>query len=169
MHFNDGFRELARHECLELMARVSVGRVVYTRQALPAVLPVNFRLDGDSAVLLRTAAASELARAVDGAVVAFETDDVDVARHSGWSVVVTGPAMVVTDSAEHDRLARTGPLSWVPARREVFVRIEPELITGRELVGGHTLYGVDLTACTSRPRFFAPPYVRSRTPGRCPQ
>jgi nitroimidazol reductase NimA-like FMN-containing flavoprotein (pyridoxamine 5'-phosphate oxidase superfamily) len=146
MYPNDGFRELERYECLRLMAEVPVGRIVYTRRALPAVLPVNFSLDGDGAVLLRTSAASELVRAVDGAVVAFEADDVDTARHSGWSVVVTGLATVVTDPAEHERLARTGPVSWVPAPQEVFVRIEPELVTGRQLVGGRTLYGVGLTA-----------------------
>jgi nitroimidazol reductase NimA-like FMN-containing flavoprotein (pyridoxamine 5'-phosphate oxidase superfamily) len=146
MYPNDGFRELERHECLRLMAKVPVGRIVYTRRALPAVLPVNFGLDSDGAIVLRTSATSELVRAIDGAVVAFEADDVDADRHSGWSVVVTGSASVVTDPVEHERLARTGPTSWVPAVREVFVRIEPELVTGRELVGGRTLYGVDLTA-----------------------
>ncbi|MEU1269820.1 pyridoxamine 5'-phosphate oxidase family protein [Streptomyces sp. NPDC005799] len=144
MYPNDGFRELERPECLRLLAKVPVGRIVHTRQALPAVLPVNFTLDGDGAVLLRTSAASELARAVDGVVVAFEVDEVDAATHSGWSVVVTGPAMVVTDPAEHERLIRTGPRSWVPSPQEVFVRIEPELVTGRELVGGRSLYGVQL-------------------------
>ncbi|MFF5187652.1 pyridoxamine 5'-phosphate oxidase family protein [Streptomyces sp. NPDC000345] len=144
MDANDGFRALDRHECLRLMAGVPVGRIVYTRQALPAVLPVNFRLDHDGAVLVRTSASSELVSAVDGAVVAFEADQVDAATHSGWSVVVTGPAGLVTDPAEHARLLRTGPRSWVPAPREAFVRIEPELVTGRALVGGRTLYGVRL-------------------------
>jgi len=143
---NDGYRELGRQECLRLMAKASIGRIVYTRRALPAVLPINFTLDGDGTVLLRTSAASELVRAIDDAVVAFEADDVDVARHSGWSVVVTGTATVVTDPAEHERLARTGPVSWVPAPQEVYVRIDPELVTGRELLGGRTLYGVDLLA-----------------------
>ncbi|GAA2271950.1 pyridoxamine 5'-phosphate oxidase family protein [Streptomyces atrovirens] len=146
MHPNDGFRELRRQECLRLLAKVPFGRIVYTRRALPAVLPVNFSLDADDAVLLRTAAGSELVRAIDGAVVAFEADDVDAARQSGWNVVVTGPATVVTDPAEHERLSRTGPVSWVPSVQEVFVRIEPELVTGRELIGGRTMYGVDLTA-----------------------
>ncbi|MDQ0834285.1 nitroimidazol reductase NimA-like FMN-containing flavoprotein (pyridoxamine 5'-phosphate oxidase superfamily) [Streptomyces achromogenes] len=146
MYPNDGFRELGRQECLRLMAKAPVGRIVYTRQALPAVLPVNFSLHNDGAVLLRTSAASDLVRAIDGAVVAFEADDVDASRHSGWSVVVTGTATAVTDPAEHERLARPGPVSWVPAPHEVFVRIEPELVTGRELIGGRTLYGVDLTA-----------------------
>ncbi|GGZ20384.1 DNA-binding protein [Streptomyces poonensis] len=146
MYPNDGFHELGRQECLRRLTKVPVGRIVYTRQALPAVLPVNFHVNGEGAVVLRTSAASELVRAIDGAVVAFEADDVDAVRHSGWSVVVTGAAVVVTDPAEHAGLARTVPPSWVPSPQEVFVRIEPELVTGRELVGGRTLYGVDLTA-----------------------
>ncbi|MFE3328885.1 pyridoxamine 5'-phosphate oxidase family protein [Streptomyces sp. NPDC059176] len=145
MNPNDGFHELGRQECLRRLAKVPVGRIVYTRQALPAVLPVNFGMDGDGAVLLCTSAVSELVCAIDGAVVAFEADDVDAVRHAGWSVVVTGTATVVTDPAEIERLARTGPVSWVPSPQEVFVRIEPELVTGRELVGGRSLYGVDLT------------------------
>ncbi|MFJ9660012.1 pyridoxamine 5'-phosphate oxidase family protein [Streptomyces griseoflavus] len=144
MYPQDGFRELGRTEALRLMATVPVGRIVYTRRAMPAVLPVTFVLDHDGAVLLRTAAGSALARAVDRAVVAFETDDVDAARQAGWSVVVTGSAAVVTDPGERERLFRDGPVAWVPARHEVFVRIEPELVTGRELVGGRSLYGVDL-------------------------
>ncbi|MFJ8114184.1 pyridoxamine 5'-phosphate oxidase family protein [Streptomyces sp. NPDC096132] len=144
MDANDGFRELDRQECLGLLAKVSVGRIVYTRRALPAVLPVNFRLDRDGAVLVRMSASSDLVSAVDGAVVAFEADEVDTARHAGWSVVVTGAAAVVTDPAEHARLLRSGPLSWAPAPREVFVRIDPELVTGRALVGGRTPYGVRL-------------------------
>ncbi|MEU5321051.1 pyridoxamine 5'-phosphate oxidase family protein [Streptomyces sp. NPDC021056] len=143
MYPNDGFRELDRQECLSLLARPQIGRIVHTRDALPAVLPVNFGLD-HGAVVLRTAAASELARAIDGVVVAFEADEVDAVTQSGWSVVVTGRATVVTDPAEHERLRRVGPRSLAPSPREVFVRIEPELVTGRELVGGRTLYGADL-------------------------
>ncbi|MFF4118223.1 pyridoxamine 5'-phosphate oxidase family protein [Streptomyces sp. NPDC001714] len=143
MYANDGFRELDRRECLRLLAGVPVGRIVHTRGALPAVLPVNFCLDRDGAVVLRTSEASELVRAVDGTVVAFEADEVDAVAQAGWSVVVTGRAAVVSDPGEHARLVRDGPRSWVPSLREVFVRIEPELVTGRELTGGRTLYGLD--------------------------
>ena len=144
MDANDGFRELERHECTRLLATARVGRVVYTRRALPAVLPVTFRIERDGAVLVCTSAASGLASAIDKAVVAFEADEVDTAAHCGWSVVVTGPATVVSDPAEHARLLRGGPRSWVPAPEEVFGRIDPELVTGRELVGGRTLNGVHL-------------------------
>ncbi|MFF4469708.1 pyridoxamine 5'-phosphate oxidase family protein [Streptomyces sp. NPDC001599] len=144
MYRNDGFRELSRQESLQRLADASVGRIVHTRDALPAVLPVNFLLEESGAVLLRTSAASELVRAIDGVIVAFEADEVDTATHSGWSVVVTGLASVVTDPEEHEQLIRTGPRSWVPWPVEVFVRVEPELVTGRELVGGRTLYGLKL-------------------------
>ncbi|MFF3336542.1 universal stress protein [Streptomyces sp. NPDC002888] len=64
MYPNDGFRELDRQECLRLLANAPLGRIVHTRQALPAVLPVDFRLDDDGAVLLRAAVGPELVRAL---------------------------------------------------------------------------------------------------------
>ena len=135
MSQNDAFRAIDRQDCLRLLAKVPVGRVVYTRHALPAVLPINFSLDTDSSVLLSTSPDSDLVRAIDGVVVAFEADEFDAATRSGWSVVVTGRATVVTDPAEHDRLSETGPTSWMPLQEAVFVRIESEMVTGRELRG----------------------------------
>ncbi|MFF4585335.1 pyridoxamine 5'-phosphate oxidase family protein [Streptomyces sp. NPDC001388] len=133
MFHNDGFRALDRQECLRLLAKVPVGRVVYTRHALPAVLPVNFSLDADASVLLCTTQGSDLVRAIDGVVVAFEADEFDAETRSGWSVVVTGRASVVTDPTEHARLWQAGPQSWMPLRDPVFVRIDSEVVTGREL------------------------------------
>ncbi|MGW3147779.1 MULTISPECIES: pyridoxamine 5'-phosphate oxidase family protein [Streptomyces] len=135
MFQDDGFRALDRQECLRLLSKVPIGRVVYTRKALPAVLPVNFSLDADSSVVLFTSSGSDLVRAIDGVVVAFEVDDFRAETESGWSVVVTGRADIVTDPAEHERLSRTGPRSWMPVRDGVFVRIESEIVTGRELQG----------------------------------
>ncbi|MGW0885432.1 pyridoxamine 5'-phosphate oxidase family protein [Streptomyces sp. NPDC002671] len=135
MFHKEGFRALDRQECLRLLAKVPVGRVVYTRQALPAVLPVSFSIGTDSSVLLCTSASSDLVRAIDGAVVAFEADDFDAVTRSGWSVVVTGRATLVAGPAEHERLSRTGARSWAVTRDEVFVRIETELVTGREITG----------------------------------
>ncbi|MFE9331506.1 pyridoxamine 5'-phosphate oxidase family protein [Streptomyces sp. NPDC006925] len=135
MYPNDGFRELDRRECFRRLASARLGRLVHTRHALPAVLPVTFRLDHDGAVLLRTPAASELARAIDQVVVAFEVDDVDERAASGWSVVVTGRAAVVTDPLEQARLRRNGPGSWAPSAEGLFLRVDPALVAGRELAG----------------------------------
>lgn len=136
MFQSDSVRALEREECLRLLAKVPVGRVVYTRQALPAVLPVNFSLDTDDSVLVRTSATSEIARLVDGVVIAFEADEIDVERHRGWSVVVTGRAQVVTDPVACECLARVGPRSWAVPDDGVFVRIEATMITGREIGAG---------------------------------
>ena len=81
--------QLSRDECLRLMGSVPVGRIVYTRQALPAVELVNFTLD-DGDIIIRTDAGGKLAAATRGAVVAFEADSLDVTGHAGWSVTVVG-------------------------------------------------------------------------------
>ncbi|GAA1422427.1 pyridoxamine 5'-phosphate oxidase family protein [Streptomyces thermospinosisporus] len=138
MFTDDAFRPLDRQECLRLLAKVPVGRVVYTLRALPAVLPVNFALDTDASVLLRTSPGSELVRAVNGFVVAFEADDFDPVTRTGWSVIVTGRAALVTDPAELKRLSGTGPTSWMPLPDSVIIRIESELVTGRELQGTYS-------------------------------
>lgn len=141
MNRYDGFGELNRGECLRLLTLVPIGRVVYTRDALPAVLPVDFSLDQDFSVVMRTSAASDMAHAVDGAVVAFEADRFDEATRTGWTVIVTGRAALVTAPRERERLRAAGLRSWVIATDEAFIRIAPELVTGR-LLRGHR-YGED--------------------------
>lgn len=138
MFQNDAFDALDRQECLRLLTKVPVGRLVYTRQALPAVLPTNFSVDTDDSVLLQTAPDSDLVHAVDGVVVAYEADEFDAATRSGWSVVVTGRACVVTDPAEHERLSQSGPTSWMPLKDPVYVRIASDMVTGRRLSGTRT-------------------------------
>src|SRR4051812_13886542 len=44
----NGLEVLSRHHCLELLSKSKVGRVIFTENALPAALPVNFAvLDQD--------------------------------------------------------------------------------------------------------------------------
>ena len=45
--------ELSRDECLELLGAMSVGRIAYTTDDGPRVLPVNYVLEGDG-VIFRT-------------------------------------------------------------------------------------------------------------------
>ncbi|MFG2147285.1 pyridoxamine 5'-phosphate oxidase family protein [Streptomyces sp. NPDC048696] len=101
-------------------------------------------LDCDGAVRPTATASSQSVSAIDGAVVAFEADEVDAATSSGRSVVVTGEATLLTDLAERARFLRAGPRSRAPTPHEVFLRIGPELIAGRGLVGGRSLRGVPL-------------------------
>ena len=132
--YSDGsaLQQLSRDECLRLMASVPVGRVIYTRRALPAVELVNFALDqGD--IVLRTDRSGKLAAAARGAVVAFEADQLDPAGPSGWSVTAIGPSREVTDPGEIAWLQTIGLSSWAPGAREHFIRISPVMLTGRYL------------------------------------
>ena len=125
-------RQLSRDECLRLMASVSVGRIIYTRQALPAVDLVNFTLDrGD--IIIRTDGGGTLAGAARGAVVAFEADSLDPAGRAGWSVTVIGQSAEVTDADEISRLEQIGISSWAPGEHEHFIRISPGILSGRQL------------------------------------
>lgn len=120
---------LSRAECMRLMGSVSVGRVVYTREALPAVELVNFALDrGD--IVIRTDAGGKLAAATRGAVVAFEADSVDLTGRKGWSVTLVGQSREVTDSAEISRLEHIPLVTWAPGRRDHFIRISPAIVNG---------------------------------------
>jgi len=132
--YSDGsaLEQMSRDECLALMASVPVGRIIYTRRAMPAVEVVNFALDhGD--IVIRTARDGKLAAAARGAVVAFEADSLDLAQRTGWSVTAVGPAHEVTDAGEAARLQTIGLNSWAPGTRDHFIRISPVILTGRHL------------------------------------
>jgi nitroimidazol reductase NimA-like FMN-containing flavoprotein (pyridoxamine 5'-phosphate oxidase superfamily) len=124
---------LSEQQSREALTRAEVGRVVFTDRALPAVLPVTYIVD-DGTIVIRTARGSRLARAADGAVLAFETDDLNRSTRSGWSVVVTGEGYVETDPDEQARLAELLE-PWVPGVKAVFIRIPLTVVTGREVVG----------------------------------
>jgi len=97
--------ELDRNQCLELLGRAGVGRVVLSVDCIPVALPVNMSvLDGD--VVFSTGAGSKLDAAVGGQVVSVEVDDVDHLYHTGWSVLVTGIAQLLSDPADIERASR---------------------------------------------------------------
>ncbi|BDT87306.1 pyridoxamine 5'-phosphate oxidase family protein [Nocardia cyriacigeorgica] len=127
--------ELERDHALALLAKAPFGRVVYTRDALPAIRPVNHIVDGGS-VILRTRLASDFSAAVHNLpvmVVAYQADDIDVVSRTGWSVVVTGTARPVTD---RDRINRYQDLlrPWVGLAMDDVIEIEPTLVNGIQLV-----------------------------------
>lgn len=123
---------LTSAESVKLLAAQEVGRLVYTRFALPAVTPVNFVLR-DDAIWIWTASSSSMWQAVRGAVVAFEADEFDHARRSGWSVVVLGVAELVRDPGAIERALADGPEPWVANRKEYLLRIPLSSISGRRV------------------------------------
>ncbi|MFZ5869174.1 MAG: pyridoxamine 5'-phosphate oxidase family protein [Actinomycetota bacterium] len=115
----------------ELLATVTVGRVVFTDRGLPAILPVAFVLDRDT-VVIRTADGSRLARAGDDSVLSFQADVLNPTSKTGWSVVVTGHARIERDEAERERISRVLE-PWVPGIKDVIIRIPLTVVTGRRI------------------------------------
>ena len=132
VHDAAGLEILCRTECLQLLSEVTIGRLAVTDRGLPAVHPVNFVLDGEH-IVFRTSAANKLAAATRDAVVAFEADDFDARRRSGWSVMVTGRAVAVTDPENVARLRTLSLDPWVPNRPEHYVQVSLDLVTGRRV------------------------------------
>ncbi|MFC8103884.1 pyridoxamine 5'-phosphate oxidase family protein [Streptomyces sp. NPDC057363] len=132
--------ELGGDEALALLGSVSLGRIVFTRHALPTIRPVNHVLDGGDIVIRTHEGAALTSRTHEagapGVVVAYEADLIDPGTHLGWSVVVTGYARLVTDPVE---LARYQAVlrPWVERTMDYAVRIVPDLITGIRLTEAH--------------------------------
>ena len=132
--------QLDEEECLELISPGGIGRIAYVGRFGPAVLPVNYELQG-GAIVFRTAEHGPLDEDLRTGIanadykVAFEIDDMDPAARQGWSVLIQGPAPHVTGDDE-DVVRRTGVEPWAPGDRELFVRIVPSRITGRRIGPG---------------------------------
>ncbi|WSK73424.1 pyridoxamine 5'-phosphate oxidase family protein [Streptomyces sp. NBC_01276] len=128
--------ELSADEALHLLGTVELGRIVFTRHALPDVRPVNHLLD-DGDIIVRVQDYSTLASllAAQGAadvVVAYEADVINQGEQLGWSVVATGYATAVTAPSEVERYAHLLQ-PWVEGAASGAIRIRPDLVTGFRL------------------------------------
>jgi uncharacterized protein len=128
----DRWQELTKSECFALLAREHLGRVAVVDDRGPMVFPVNFVLDHHMLVL-RTDEGTKLDAAMRGSQVAFEIDGADAATRAGWSVVVRGEAVEVTDPVELARLSKLPLHPWAPGAKAHYVRILPAAMTGRRI------------------------------------
>lgn len=123
---------LEPEECLRLLGTVPLGRVAFCSRFVPVVFPVNFVVvDGE--ILFRTGTGSKLDMAVRHHPVAFQADGADPEGRWGWSVLVTGVAVLVTDPGALAELEDVGLRSWVPSRRAHTVRLVNATVSGRRL------------------------------------
>jgi uncharacterized protein len=125
-----GVDKLAPQELLERLASARVGRLAFSDRALPALLAMNYIVDGRDLVLQTAAGPAVGAAQGRGSIVAFEVDEIDTKTNSGWSVVVTGHLREVTEQTRIDRYARC-PAFPRDARLRHFLVITPGLVSDR--------------------------------------
>jgi len=128
----DRWQELTKSECFELLAGERLGRVAVVDHRGPVVFPVNFVLDRHM-VVFRTGEGTKLDATCRGSRVAFEIDGTDAAARTGWSVLIRGEAIEVTDPAELARLRKLPLDPWAPGAKTHYVRILPAALTGRRI------------------------------------
>jgi nitroimidazol reductase NimA-like FMN-containing flavoprotein (pyridoxamine 5'-phosphate oxidase superfamily) len=133
MLIDEGLELLDDEACAGLLAEGHVGRVGITIAGLPVILPVNYEYIGGD-VVFRTGPGSKLRAASNRAVIAFEVDGYDAGRHDGWSVLVIGRSAIVDDALELAELERLGLTPWADGLRDAYVRLRPEMVTGRRIV-----------------------------------
>jgi uncharacterized protein len=133
MLIDDGLELLDDDECARLLSEGEVGRVGITVAGLPVILPVNYAFV-DGAVIFRTGQGTKLHAASAHSVIAFEVDSYDTLRHLGWSVLAIGRAETVDESDDRLRLAGRAAAPWAAGPHDVYVRLCPEMLTGRRIV-----------------------------------
>ena len=145
MSYERRMEELTRPQCLELMGSVQVGRLAFVHNALPAIRPVNHLVDGDLIVIRATIGAAitrEVSIGRHGMTVAYEADAIDTARQVGWSVIVVGPARLLTDQSAIDRYrARIEP--WVQGPADEVISISADMVHGYRMVPGELVSDPD--------------------------
>jgi hypothetical protein len=117
-------------ECLQLIATETLGRLGVVVEGRPEIFPVNFVLAGEH-IMIRTDLTTNLRAALEGPIV-FEVDHSDVARETGWSVMVHGRAQVTHDPVNRGG-PQTGPRPWREVDLPHLLRIVPSKVTGRRL------------------------------------
>ncbi|MFE0699373.1 pyridoxamine 5'-phosphate oxidase family protein [Streptomyces sp. NPDC058872] len=114
---------------IDLLSRVSYGRVATSMRAMPFVAPAR-HIVADGRVLLRMHRGLGYHRACNGSVVAYGADNFESGAENIWSVQFTGTAEIVEPTEE--QLAAFGP---EPERVDgepyeaVYMRIEPQFVT----------------------------------------
>jgi nitroimidazol reductase NimA-like FMN-containing flavoprotein (pyridoxamine 5'-phosphate oxidase superfamily) len=125
--------ELTLTECLTLLSSHEVGRLAVVADGQPVILPVNYRTD-EGTVVFRTDEGTKT-RGAPLSHVAFEIDEIDQASHAGWSVLVQGVGLDISDAIDtRSEQLRVLPVSpWAPGDKGHWIKIVPDVISGRTL------------------------------------
>jgi len=126
-----GLPRLSASECRALLEGASSGHLALSQGALPMVLPVSCRVNGDS--LLVRAAQAVLGAPSQPGIVAFAASGNSPDQAWRWEVVVQGRAEMVDPALGRDQLAdfvQPPDLPLLVGDLTTVLRISIELVTG---------------------------------------
>jgi nitroimidazol reductase NimA-like FMN-containing flavoprotein (pyridoxamine 5'-phosphate oxidase superfamily) len=129
--------ELERDECVELLASATIGRLAVSPpdwRTPPVIRPVTYVFDRRSqSIVFRTSRGSKFTALLLSGQAAFETDGIDPASHTGWSVIVQGPVEEVKSTTDLHRLERLGLSPWAPGELPHWIRLRATVVSGRRI------------------------------------
>jgi nitroimidazol reductase NimA-like FMN-containing flavoprotein (pyridoxamine 5'-phosphate oxidase superfamily) len=127
------FQRLTTGTCREHLGRASIGRVGWSNDRGPQILPVTYLLH-DNNIVFRTDPHGPLASLQGGEPIVFEVDDFDATTRCGWSVVVRGRAYSTQRSPRATQLwGESDPVPWAGGQRPLFISITLEELSGRSI------------------------------------
>ncbi|MHA7210143.1 pyridoxamine 5'-phosphate oxidase family protein [Arthrobacter sp. MDT1-65] len=126
-------RILPAHECWALLRTAPVGRLALCQAGRPEIFPINFAVDHGT-VVYRTAEGTK-SHAAEHAPAALEADgsytDSGTGEDMVWSVVVKGDAATIAVTTELLATVQLPLHPWESGRKDRFMRLVPETISGR--------------------------------------
>ncbi|MFJ9116664.1 pyridoxamine 5'-phosphate oxidase family protein [Streptomyces sp. NPDC102394] len=130
--------EVSGAEALCLLRRGRPGRLVYTQPYLTVLRPAA-HVWADGRPLVRTCGP-----ATDGpATATCEVEECRAVPGTGWTVTVSGPAEVVTATADDataaavtDGTRQRAPGGWTPGPQDTILRIRPRAVTAFRVARG---------------------------------
>jgi transcriptional regulator with XRE-family HTH domain len=124
--------DLTVEECREYLRPGGVGRFLFMAERGPVAIPVNYRMLGND-IVFRTGRATGEAAGAQLEKVSFDVDHLDDDLAEGWSVLVSGQAMVITDLAGLAQAAALDIRPWAGGERDTYIRLTPSQTTGRRI------------------------------------
>jgi uncharacterized protein len=131
---------LTTQQCWELLSSVEVGRLAVAAAGDVDIFPLNFAVD-DGAIVFRTAEGTKLVEVVLAGRVAFEVDGYEPQRGRAWSVVVKGGTELLDKWNDIYRAQDLPLFPWNASPKERFVRIVPDVMSGRRFTVARTRGG----------------------------
>lgn len=126
--------EINRDRALELLATVSLGRLVTVHDGRADIFPVNYAVSPEGTLFFRTAEGTKLASITVQPDVLFQVDQLE--GDSAWSIIVRGSARRLESFTEINAAEELDLKPWLPTLKYNFVEITPDHISGRGFIFG---------------------------------